>query len=75
VVSQKKNGHFLLGPFFSRREGIVMARATGGSLSGAHWWQRHPMFALFVGWVVIGSLGLAVAVQLWPILARFTLAA
>lgn len=49
-----------------------MARASGGSLSGAHWWQRHPMFALFVGWVVIGSLGLAAAVQLWPVLTRFT---
>jgi hypothetical protein len=30
------------------------------------------MFALFVGWVVIGSLALAAAVQLWPLLARFT---
>lgn len=40
-----------------------MARSSGGSLSGTHWWQRHPMFALFVGWAVIGSLCLAAFLQ------------
>lgn len=43
-----------------------MARSSGGALNGAHWWQRHPMFALFVGWVVIGSLAFAAFLQWGP---------
>jgi hypothetical protein len=42
-----------------------MARFTNASTRLAHWWQRHPMAALFGAWAVIGTLALSGVLQLW----------
>ena len=46
-----------------------MARLTTPSTRLVHWWQRHPMVALLLGWAVIGTTALAGVAQLWPGLA------
>jgi hypothetical protein len=46
-----------------------MARLTTPSTRLVHWWQRHPMVALLLGWAVIGATAMAGAAQLWPGLA------
>ncbi|WP_161494582.1 hypothetical protein [Caulobacter sp. B11] len=46
-----------------------MARLTNTPTRLVHWWQRHPMVALLLGWTVIATTAVAGAAQLWPSLA------